>query len=196
MKNQDFLNVCNDQRVAEPDFRAAFCSRCMQPECVRSIHGTSKFDQRVSTWRERLFTAVPSMDPSDPRAAAASAAQFVSIDAPSKGTSGQVPSSWGSEEKIENGVARGEAPGVLSGIQETTVATGEKTPPLSPLEEARHVASLNTPVQHGIMLPGAPEVVASKAKSKADPWAAPIPAGHDPAVGTVINKGAKFRLGS
>lgn len=63
----DFLKECNDQQVPLEDFRLQFCVRCVQPECSRSKHGTSKFDQRVATWEERLFTDVPRMESTDPR---------------------------------------------------------------------------------------------------------------------------------
>lgn len=50
-----------------PEFQEAFCSRCTQPECTRSLTSTSKFDQRVQNWEERLFIKVPRMSKDDPR---------------------------------------------------------------------------------------------------------------------------------
>lgn len=75
----DYFNECNDQRVPEEDFVGTFCVRCFQVECTRSLSG-SKFDHRVATWEERLFTNVPKLDPSDPRYVPISAQKFLTLD--------------------------------------------------------------------------------------------------------------------
>ena len=64
---RDFFNECNNMGVPEEDFRRIWCIRCVQPECHRSHKGKSRFEARVSTWEERLFTGVPRMPETDPR---------------------------------------------------------------------------------------------------------------------------------
>lgn len=78
MRKLDHLKICNDQGIPLEDFRLAFCIRCLQAECVRSQHGLSKFDARVSTWEERLFHA-PALPKTDPRYSLISAKKFLAL---------------------------------------------------------------------------------------------------------------------
>lgn len=57
------------------------CSRCLQKECSRSLFGKSRFEQRIGSWRERLFEHVPRMAESDPRLVTLSSKRFIEIDA-------------------------------------------------------------------------------------------------------------------
>ena len=78
----DHIRECNGHKIAEDDFARAWCARCLREDCTRSIKGKSRFEARVSTWQERLFTNVPRLDASDPRYADISAKLF--IETPSR----------------------------------------------------------------------------------------------------------------
>lgn len=81
MEKRDQYKECNDQPdVPVEDFRLQFCSRCVRPDCTRSQHGKSKFDQRVTTWESRLFIDVPRMSSEDPRFGTFQAKRFREID--------------------------------------------------------------------------------------------------------------------
>jgi hypothetical protein len=97
--SQDYLKECNDQGVPPDDFALQFCRRCRQPECSRSQVGESRFEQRVSTWEDRLFLQVPTMSPEDPRYPRISAQKF--IRGPSRGRTPEVRGSWVTPKELE-----------------------------------------------------------------------------------------------
>ncbi len=72
----DYYTECNNQGVSENDFRLQFCSRCTRSDCSRSAVSGGGFTDRVQTWKERLFTQVPKLPPSDPRFAQIAAQSF------------------------------------------------------------------------------------------------------------------------
>jgi hypothetical protein len=72
----DYLRECNDQGITEGDFVAVWCSRCLREECPRSIKGKTRFEARVSTWEQRLFTQRPVMAETDPRYSTLTAKHF------------------------------------------------------------------------------------------------------------------------
>lgn len=86
----DHLRTCNDQNVPFQDFDLQFCQRCIQPECTRSQHGKSRFEQRALNWESRLFLNVPRMDPTDERFSTISGKRFVSVE----GSRPAVSSAW------------------------------------------------------------------------------------------------------
>lgn len=51
----DLLHDCNDQRIPVKDFKATFCNRCRNNQCVNSGWATSTWEGRISTQVERLF---------------------------------------------------------------------------------------------------------------------------------------------
>jgi hypothetical protein len=92
---RDFLAECNNLGVTEDEFRGIWCIRCVRKDCVRSHQGKSKFEARVSTWEERLFTNVPRMPESDPRYPKLADQDFVEGESwGGKSTSVQVPANW------------------------------------------------------------------------------------------------------
>ena len=91
-ERRDYLGECNEHSVPLAQFQEQFCSRCVQPECSRSLHGTTKFDRRVASWRERLFTQVPHMSQEDPRFPLIAGKQFKMIQVAQKVP--EVGSSW------------------------------------------------------------------------------------------------------
>lgn len=86
----DHLSTCNDQNVPHQDFDIQFCQRCIQPECTRSQHGKSRFEQRALNWESRLFLNVPRMDSSDERFQTIAGKRFLSV----AGVQPQVQSAW------------------------------------------------------------------------------------------------------
>jgi hypothetical protein len=80
VERSDQLSICNDQRVALDDFKAAFCDRCFQTECTRSQSAGDRFEQRVTDWHKKLFVSPPRMDPQDPRFSMLAAKKFLMID--------------------------------------------------------------------------------------------------------------------
>ena len=76
----DYLRVCNALGMKDQDFQDLFCARCARQECKRSKVGAFSFDSRTSSWRERLFTEVPRLDPSTPAAAAIRALDFPNVN--------------------------------------------------------------------------------------------------------------------
>lgn len=77
---EDFLNECNDHDVPFRDFEAHFCARCLNKDCTRSNAGKSKFEHRIGTWEQQMFTDVPTMDGEDPRLITLQAKKFKGIE--------------------------------------------------------------------------------------------------------------------
>jgi len=90
---RDYMRECNNLGVSEEDFQRIWCIRCVQQECHRSHQGKSRFEARVSTWEERLFTDVPRMPPTDPRYPDLANREFSTPES-WKSSQVQVPSSW------------------------------------------------------------------------------------------------------
>lgn len=193
-KRLDFYKECNNLAVPPQEFEAAFCKRCYQPECTRSLFGIMKFDQRVATWHDRLFANPPQMDPTDPRAKLFTAKQFQIID-PQALT--QASSDWMDPRDTRSAtisvpVNITPEPTPAPEIQQTKVEfQGEDTPPEAPPSQnlPKEVVLINTPISSGQMLKGAP---LTAPRAKRDQWDAPQ--GVRPGE-KVIKAGAKIRLG-
>ncbi len=149
-KRLDYLgSACSLGGLSIPDFTAHFCGRCRQPECTRSQHGTTLFDQRVQNWESRLFLEVPRMDQSDARFPAIAAQQFKGVN-PSLG---EVSSQWSSES--EDGPSTDRDPAlavspVAVNVPQSLAPTTLRDIPRAPQK------FLNTPTQPGgVMLNGA-----------------------------------------
>jgi len=184
MTRRDLLRECNDQKVPVEDFELAFCKRCYQPECPRSIFGTMKFDQRVATWHERLFTQVPRMDPSDPRVGVFGAKLFQMVEPPIPG----VTSGWDDPRDIKTSSVS--VPIDVAEPQLQLTPTPEPLPPRMVSETlSQDVILINTPNRSGIMLAGGASRPAPKTR---DAWDAPVPL----SIGeTLVKKGATIRFG-
>jgi hypothetical protein len=165
------------------ELKASFCDFCTQPECTRSLYGKSKFEQRVSTWQERLFTQVPRMDARDPRFTDITSKGFVIInpESPTKSASDWVDprdvktSTVSVPEKIEP----------VEAVEEAPPAPREEA---SPRSIPREVILMNTPAQRGIILPGGTQ----KTQRARDAWDAPQPikSGEE-----VVKSGATISFG-
>lgn len=175
MARVDYIRECNDQGVPPEDFVGAFCNRCFQPECGRSQSGKSKFDQRISTWADRLFLNVPKLAPEDPRFAPIASQKFITIDT---GRTPEIRSAWVDPNEPQ---ALG-APEVPAPPQESAPVVPR--PVLPPGTVPRHMLMANAPSQAG-------KVLGSGGKSaKRDAWATPeVPA--EP----VVAPGSRIKLG-
>lgn len=184
VNRQDQIKLCNDHGVPLEDFRLQFCARCLQPECTRSQHGKSRFDQRVVTWESRLFVDVPRMSPSDPRIKNIQAQKFIQIDTgrPHE-VQGWVDPRDVSEEPSTPDESVCEAPETKSVETQTTVDPDEQSS--ERLEDSP--ALKNTPNRRGQMLGGKN---VGPAKPVSDPWKP-----KEPTKGKIVQPGAKIRLG-
>jgi len=210
VRRLDLLGECNDQQVPYEDFRLQFCIRCQQPECTRSRAGTSKFDQRVATWQERLFEQVPRMDPGDPRFMEIQAKQFKMFNP------GVVPTrgAWIDPTDLVDSVPPPalvvpepppivtqivEVPAPLPEVQAPVAATASTEEPAKVAEPAQPVKltpqllRMNTPSQTGRMLANSPPPKAPAPPK--DPWAAPEPQKKTEQGVVVVKRGATVRLG-
>ena len=191
VEKRDQYKECNTLgEVSVEDFRLQFCARCIQPECTRSQHGKSKFDQRVTTWESRLFIDVPRMSLSDPRFSDFQAKRFHQID------TGRVPEiqGWTDPRDLEEPSAPEPDTYEVSETKQVEVqaiADIEEFGVAAPASEPQAVpqASKSTSNRRGQMLKGK-KVDAKPTQPVFDPWV-----GKKPPEGKVVQPGAKIRLG-
>jgi hypothetical protein len=197
---RDFLKECHSQvvgQVKEPltfdMFSGAYCTRCLQPECTRSTHGSTKFDQRVASWEDRLFLKVPRMDPNDPRFESISRKEF----SPVQDT--LIVHGWGTESEPDPPRAFVPEPAQEVAIEEI-LTTKEPPPVYSKTDDSspsisRDTLLMNTPVTAEQYLPGAPKqpVPVISPKKNVDSWGA---AEQSTPSEVVVNAGATVRFGS
>lgn len=179
---RDWLHLCNEFGVSTEDFRMQHCSRCLQQECTRSLHGKARFDERVATWEQRLFDEVPRMDEADPRFKILRSKKFVEIDpgpAPEIGRG-----AWLDPRDLTDSVALVDAP------ETPKVLEPEPPEPEAPKITPVRASPINTPNQPGQMIGGKNRPVLAP---KADPWAPKkeAPPSKDP----VVKPGARIRFG-
>ena len=201
----DQFAECNTDKAPIDVFTAACCSRCLNPECTRSLAGASKFDQRVSTWYERLYGNVPRMSTEDPRYAKISGQKFLMIDGgrvPSISTSS---SAWLDPRDLERPPEapklalpvippkRPDPPPTASAPPEAAQAL--PTPETHQKYSPRNLMLANAPVQPGQMIQSATGTPAPPAQAPKDPWAAP-PSTTTASPGVkVVKPGATVKLG-
>ena len=200
MSRSDLLSECNAVAAPVDVFKAQCCDHCIQPECTRSLFGQSKFDLRVNTWKERLFTDVPHMDPSDPRYEQITGQNFMLLDASGPLTVGG-KSDWAEPPTPESQkthavslpVVREPAPEPVPPAPEPEVLTPDEAAP--PVQQPSrqipsHLALSNTPAQTGKVL----RSPSAESLPPPDPWAAPIPS---PSKGEekVVKPGEKIKIG-
>jgi hypothetical protein len=156
---RDQYGECNDRGMPLADFQAGWCSRCMNPECTRSLHGKTRFDLRTETWFERLFEQPPTMPPTDPRYGVIAGQRFISIDT---GRVPEVGSGWVDPNTLVEPVTMPE-PVALSAPAIMPVVISPAGGP----DVLR-----NAPDQSGKVLPGAPaRLLPAQAPVVTDPWA-------------------------
>lgn len=152
---RDFLGECNAQGEPLVDFQATWCAFCLQPECSRSMAGKSLFDRRVRTWEERLFTAVPRMNPNDERYPHIAAKRFVGVPGSEERTP-EVGSGWVDPMRPDESDEKG--PDTQRDPVPEFIPEGDVTEPAPP---PRFQAKPN----QGRVLAGAPTK-----QAQADPW--------------------------
>lgn len=194
MARRDLYSECNVVGAPLDAFTEECCKHCINPECTRSAFGKTKFDQRVSTWHDRLFANIPRMDPGDPRFGKIAAQKFVLFNEPLT-----VSSAWVDPRDLSDQVAAPVIPIEPAPIEPTpalvvakpaepSVVEGPTPAPAGRL--AQHLVLANTPVQRGQMLQ--PPVGTPK---PAVAWDAPVPTADTQGV-QVVKSGARVKLGS
>lgn len=176
MKKRDFLSECNDQGVALQDFDLAFCQRCHQPECSRSQFGKSLFEQRVSTWEERLFTNPSKLSDTDPRLIQIRAKSFVDVP-----VSKSITVAGGWLDPNDLAPQGGPEPPARQALVTTEVPSKEGVSPV-----------LNSPKPPPVMLGGASAPVTPPPK---DAWQSKAVSVVEPGV-QKVGPGAKIRFGT
>lgn len=197
-QRRDYLKECHSQvsnQVKEPlpmtEFGAAYCVRCLQPECSRSTHGVTKFDQRVATWKERLFSEVPRMDQGDPRFESISSKDFQPVQ------ESLVVMGWGESdpepESRKDLIPETPQEVLVSEVPE--VMTSYFQPDRTPSSISRDTLLLNTSVESEQYLPGAPRPSgpSDSTKKRIDSWGAPEQSTPSE---VVVTAGAKIQFGS
>jgi len=206
-KRVDLYAECNVEPRAPLDvFTAECCVRCVNPECTRSGFGASKFEGRISTWYERLFSEVPRMAPDDERFGRISGQKFLLIDAAKP----NMASAWidprdleASNRVVVPAPARAPEPPVptepVASTEPPPAPVPEPPPPVPAAAVADEpkaptapaspgLAFANTPVKQGQMLGNRPKPTASE-------WVTPPPVESLPDA-TVVKTGAKIRIGA
>lgn len=210
---EDYLSYCNNQGVAVEDFKAAFCSRCFNPTCSRSLAGQSLFEGRIHTWHDRLFENPQSLPKEDPRYALISAVNFLEVPVgpiPIVGQSAPT-SAWmdprdlgavhespkPEPQKVAGPRAQASEPEETMGLElipskppEAPQKSAEQQ--VQPAVNVPRQAPLQTPFQQGVMIGNAPVPQASPPK---DPWAASPSQEEATAPVKVIQPGGKIRFG-
>lgn len=182
IQRRDLYGECNMEEAPVDVFTAECCMYCFNPECTRSSFGKSKFDIRVSTWYERLFSSTPRMTPDDPRYEGISAQKFLVIN-----PALTVNSTWVDPRDIPPQ----ESDRIPTPIIPEPLKTERSEPqPKSQQKSVRDLALINTSTQQNQMLSreNKTEIVAP------DPWKAPIPTTDTENV-RIIKPGEKIKLG-
>lgn len=206
MKKLDLYHECNVDGASVDDFTAQCCMHCINPECSRSSFGQSKFDLRVSTWEERLFSQVPRMDPADPRYSSISAQKFLAINPPL----GAVRSNWVDPRDLDSSSGATDQPAPTPSPTPPTSTPEVKEeaiekpaeppvelkdeptpppPPSSPPKAPPGLAYTNTQTQHGQMIPQKNPPPTPKSD-----WSAPVPTTDTENV-KVVKPGEKIKIG-
>lgn len=187
---RDLLKVCNDHAVPPEDFRQQFCIRCIQPECTRSQAGTSLFEKRIVTWKERLFTNPPRMTEEDPRYKIIRGKQFLSLDMKDVPEIGG-RSSWVDPRDLDSEPHSSKIIEVEATVEPVETLVVPTTPDI-PLEHTVASKLMNTLVKKNVMVGGKvlpqPTVV-----PVSDPWAGKTVAKPGE---KVVKPGSKIRFGA
>jgi len=205
---RDLMAECNPKAAPLEVFTEVCCRECHNPECVRSLFGKSRFEGRVNTWLERLFTEVPRMPMQDPRFALFSAQKFLTIDV---GGPIEVSSSpWFDPRDLEvpAPVARPVAALVAAAQPEPTRASApveravEKEPQAVELQAPVRSSERKSLPPHMILANTQPpkgQMIGQRVPPPAvDKWAGPVsttPVSPTDAPPVVIKTGATVKLG-
>lgn len=195
MKRRDLLAECVNPDTPVDVLTQAWCSRCGNPECVRSTVGLSKFERRVDNWNEKLFIDPPKLTPDDPRFAQIAALKFITIDVGRTPEINTPPkSAWVDPEELKEPEP---VPQIVTSpalVGEASPPQKEQAPPPSPpkpmvsgTSATMSLVGQNTPNQSGKVLRGSP----AAPTTKGDPWSPEPP---DPSE-VIVQPGAKIKMG-
>ena len=201
MNRRDLLSECAQPGTPIDVLKEAWCSRCGNPECVRSVVGLSKFEERIKDWETKLFIAPPQLSPDDPRFGLITAQKFITIE---PGRTPEIRSDWMDPRDLKEPEAKPAAPPLVvappvPAVQaapeppraEARAATPSKpaaSPSSTPTAARMILAGANAANQSGKILPGGQ----GRPTTEVDPWAVPDP--PQPA-DQVVQPGAKIRMG-
>lgn len=207
----DHLSACL-RSLPEPlpleAFKQAYCDRCIQPECTRSLAAESRFEARTATWRERLFSNPASMAPDDPRRPEIESKLFLDVGDPHRSLPvlgrAQVPqtASWEDPRELAE-KAKEEAPrpqpqkhrprAQVPSDSKPEPPTPVEAPPVFSVPTQPVTRPLNTPFQQGAMVGGPPS---TQSKTVPDAWSPkPEPPPASKGGAKILKPGGKFRFG-
>ncbi len=195
-EKRDWLGECNNYKVSVEDFEAAFCQRCMAPDCSRSNAGKSRFEQRVHNWHQRLFEQPARMPEDDPRLIQIRAKRFVDLPTGSVPEIGRAPTNaWLDPRDFDEPAAHASlpapslpAPVTPPIVFEAPQALPAETKPVGSVVAPAQI--LNTPRPPAQMLGGAAPPGPSPVVDK---WAAKPTT--ETADATKVKPGARIRFG-
>ena len=195
MNRRDLLVECVNADTPVDVLTAAWCSRCGNPECVRSTVGLSKFEQRIKDWEEKLFLHPPTLAPEDPRFSQIVAQKFITIDVERMP---EIRSDWTDprdlkEPEIVLPPAKVQPDPLI--VLPPTVEAPPPSPPkpsTSGPSPALNLVGANASDQSGKVLRGGERA----STSKSDPWATPEPPDPPDPADIVVQPGAKIKMGS
>jgi hypothetical protein len=186
---RDLLRECNDRQAPLDEFQQGFCGRCINPECSRSLYGQSRFDVRVNTWEDRLFTNTPRMDSTDPRYNEFAGKKFLTLDT---GRTPEIRGAWVDPRDVPADASVPAAVSVVVPPEPRIIEVPAVEEPMPPTTPARnparvptHLLLSNTPAPRGVMVGQPPPEAAAR-----DPWAPPE-APKDP----VVAVGSRVKMG-
>lgn len=130
MAKQDYYSYCRKLEGFElsvQDLHDVWCYKCLNPECSRSINGTSKFENRVQNWEQEKFISPARLDPSDPRYVEIAAKRFLNVMPSTPGRN----SSWDDPRDISTSSVS--VPEALITLPSLPVIELPETPPPAPV---------------------------------------------------------------
>ena len=172
MKN-DFLQECmsSGENIPLDQFQLAWCRVCANRQCARSSLNNSSFDQRVATWKDRLFDNVKRANDEDPNFNTIRSKRFLPIqpqfaqpgNTPSFVTSQIVPEHFDVDSVVKTHMESikpstdTEKPEVVSEEPKPTMVESVSEPEQKFEQVSVPTVPENTPFQQGSMLPNGPE---------------------------------------
>jgi hypothetical protein len=205
MNRRDLLPECAQPGTPIDVLKNEWCSRCGNPECVRSTVGSKKFDLRVLNWEDKLFKNPPIMAPDDPRFAKIAAMKFITID---PGRVPEIRGEWADPRDLKEPEPApilatpeddGDGPVLAppTALAPSSPPPRDEAPPANPpkptgsprsVVQSQILAATNAPDQSGKIL----RSPAAAPTNRGDPWA--VPDAPDPA-DKVVQPGATIKMG-
>jgi hypothetical protein len=157
----DYLRECMSGFGTVPidAFSKAFCLVCANRECARSAANGMKFDRRVHTWYETLFSQVPRADDNDARYDTLRAKRFMPIT-PAIEVNTPDPMPMPIIQEISPPIITPEAPDIIPKPSPMAPVVQEVEGPPTPPKTVEIPPNVtNTPFVQGTMIGSNKEVV-------------------------------------